>query len=312
MQKGTIMNDVIKIGIDQPNKLFEIGRAMGSEIRIKILDALRQGSLNVNEIAEKLDIPLSTAAANIKVLEDVGLIITNYQPGVRGSMKLCGRRINEINIDLGTGGIINNENIVIQSMPVGAYTGCMVSPSCGLADDLGYITENLPNDFFLPQRIKAQILWFSKGYVEYKFSNTITPDKKVKSIEVSAELCSEAPKYRMNWPSDITLWLNGVVIGTWTSPGDFGGRRGKNNPEWWPDFNTQYGILKSWKITEKGSFIDENLVSNIKIKDLPGLDGDFINMKIGVMENAKNAGGVNIFGEKYGDYQQNIVLKIEF
>lgn len=303
------MNEIINIGINESDKLFEIGRALGSEIRIKILDALRQSSLNVNEIAEKLGIPVSTAASNIKVLEDVGLIITNYQPGARGSMKLCGRKIDEINICLRQNQLKNNSNTIIQSMPIGAITDYHAEPTCGMADENNYITQNEPNNFFIPQRLNTQILWLSKGYVEYKFSNSLLPDKKIKMIELSAELCSEAPKYRMMWPSDITLWLNGIEVGTWTSPGDFGGRRGKNNPEWWPDYNTQYGTLKNWKINEKGSFIDEQRVSSIKISDIRDLNSKYFNVKIGIKENAKNVGGINIFGEKFGDYQQNIIMK---
>ena len=40
------------------------------------------------------------------------------------------------------------------------------------------------------------------------------------------ELSSEVPGTNANWPSDITLWVNEIEIGTWTSPGDFGDKRG--------------------------------------------------------------------------------------
>lgn len=306
------MKEIINIDIDQSDKLFEIGRALGSEIRIKILIALRQSSLNVNEIAEKINIPVSTAASNIKVLEDVGLIITNYQPGARGAMKLCARKIDEVAINLGLNEFKTDRNTIIQSVPIGAYTDCWVEQTCGLADENDHILENEPSNFFLPQRLNAQILWFGNGYVEYKFSKGSTLGKKIKNIKLSAELCSEAPKYRMDWPSDITVWFNNMEIGTWTSPGDFGGRRGKNNPEWWPDYNTQYGTLKSWVVTDEGGFIDEKLASNTKISDIPDLNLEYLVVKIGIKKNAINIGGINIFGEKFGDYQQNIELIINY
>ncbi|MEI3204121.1 MAG: hypothetical protein V8S73_05705 [Lachnospiraceae bacterium] len=36
------------------------------------------------------------------------------------------------------------------------------------------------------------------------------------------EICSEAPGYKEDWKSDLTLWVNDVEVGTWTCPGDLG------------------------------------------------------------------------------------------
>jgi predicted transcriptional regulator len=54
------------------------------------------------------------------------------------------------------------------------------------------------------------------------------PEAVADSLHLSLEICSEAPLHHENWPSDITVWLNGVEIGAWTSPGDFGDVRGLN------------------------------------------------------------------------------------
>ena len=40
-----------------------------------------------------------------------------------------------------------------------------------------------------------------------------------------------------------TLWVNDVEVTTWNSPGDFGGVRMTENPDWWYEYGTQYGIL---------------------------------------------------------------------
>ncbi len=47
------------------------------------------------------------------------------------------------------------------------------------------------------------------------------------------ELSSEVPGTSADWPSDITLAINGNDVGTWTSPGDFGDKRGVFTPDWW-------------------------------------------------------------------------------
>ncbi|MFX9246770.1 transcriptional regulator, partial [Acinetobacter baumannii] len=87
--------------------------------------------------------------------------------------------------------------------------------------------------FYEPDKVNAQLLWFKQGYVEYRFPNRTPYDCLLTGIEVSMEICSEAPLHNPDWPSDITLWINGVETGTWQSPGDFGGERGLLTPVWW-------------------------------------------------------------------------------
>jgi predicted transcriptional regulator len=35
-----------------------------------------------------------------------------------------------------------------------------------------------------------------------------------------------------------------------------------------------------------------------------------VNIRIGIAKNAKHAGGINIFGKGFGDYDQDIILKL--
>lgn len=69
--------------------------------------------------------------------------------------------------------------------------------------------------------MKAGILWTSSGYVKYKFANGVPRKRTIKKVSISMEVCSEAPGYKEDWKSDLTLWINDVEIGTWTCPGDF-------------------------------------------------------------------------------------------
>ena len=125
------------------------------------------------------------------------------------------------------------------------------------------------------------------------------------------EVCSEAPNYQNDWPSDITLWINDIECGTWTSPGDFGGRRGKLNPAFWSDGSTQFGMLKTWRITDKGIFIDGNLVQEGNINDLNLSNNNYISVRIGIKEDSKHVGGMNLFGNQFGDYSQNIIMRLD-
>ena len=58
----------------------------------------------------------------------------------------------------------------------------------------------------------ANIIWFSKGYVEYIIPNFIPASQKIEQIMISVELGSEAPGSNSTWPSDIHFYLNFYCI----------------------------------------------------------------------------------------------------
>lgn len=303
----------LNLSIGDEKLLFTVAKALASESRIDILKLLNYGSFNINEIAEKLNTPVSTTAMNVKILEEAGLIRTELQPGIRGSMKLCSRKIDVIHMSLTEPQNTPLHNSFYINMPIGSFVDCKIVPTCGMASEKSFIdTDDNPRAFYNTERINAQIIWFSKGYVEYRFPNGILQHGDPLSLELSLELCSEAPNYRNNWPSDITIWINGIEIGTWTSPGDFGGRRGRLNPPWWPEGSTQYGILKTWKVNSNGSYIDEIYASDVTVNDLELNKYDYISVRIGIKEDAANVGGITIFGEKFGDHEQNILMRIDY
>ena len=97
---------------------------------------------------------------------------------------------------------------------------------------------------------------------------------------------------------------------TWTCPSDYGGRRGRLNPDWWPDKNTQYGKLKTWRITEKGCYVDGRKTTSQGIGQFQLENAPYITVRLGIREDAKHQGGLNLFGESFGDHRQNIVMKI--
>jgi predicted transcriptional regulator len=200
------------------------------------------------------------------------------------------------------------------SMPIGNYCDINIVSPCGIASERSSLS---PDDeligFYSPERTSAQILWFYKGYLEYRFSNhQLRAAAKVLSVDYSFECCSEALGYNNDWPSDITLWINNVEVCTFTSLGDYGGRKGKNNPDWWPDDFTQFGLLHTLSITPTGCSMDGHHVSSETIDTLKLLQNSYISFKIGVKDKVKNLGGINLFGEKFGDYEQGIVMRINY
>lgn len=290
---------------------IQISKTLGNNQRMEILRFLTGGPKNVNEIAEHLGLPFTTVAANVKKLEEAGLIKTQMVPG-RGTQKVCSKLYDRIIIDLEERQQVSDTVFTIE-LGVGEYVNCDIEPTCGLLSDEGII--GMLDDirtFYELERKKAQLLWFHSGYVEYHFPNRIPYNTVVDELSFSVELCSEAPYHNDVWPSDITCWINGVELGDWTCPGDFGGKRGFLTPSWWETHNTQFGLLKYWKINQEGSFVDGVKISSVTIDDLKLQQLPYIALRIGIKKDAKNVGGINLFGSKFGNYEQGIIMKIKY
>jgi len=288
-------------------------KVLGAEVRVRILELLQNQELNVTEIAQQLDIPQSTATTSILALEEAGLIDSHTANGVKGGQKICTARYKEIFVTFNPPGLQKKSNVIEVEMPVGLFTSHNVCAPCGLCSREGIIGYlDVPGTFFSPERMKAALLWFENGYVEYKFpNNSMYLEKgRVKRLELSMELSSEIPGTNKNWLSDISVWINDKEIGIWTSPGDFGDRRGKFTPSFWKLEGSQYGLLTTWEITEEGTFIKKEKVSDINLAALHLNKHHSIKVKVGIAGDAKHAGGINIFGRGFGDYDQDIVLKL--
>ena len=298
-------------GIDDENEVCALGRAFSSPIRLKILQLLYEDSLIIGDIAKVMDIPASSAAFHLKILEEAGLIRMEDRPGARGSSKLCSRKIDSVSVRL----IRKDENVreVFSSeMPVGMYSECKVVPTCGLVAADGVIgNEDQEYSFYLPERVHAGLLWSSAGYVEYKFANGLFSNDDVKRICLTMEICSEAPGFREDWKSDITVWMNGVDCGTWTSPGDFGHRRGRLTGSIWLNGSTQYGMLVNWEVRKDGCYVNDRRVGDVTSDELNLNEKSYVSVRIGNKPDAQYIGGFNIFGKDFGDYAQDIVLSLE-
>ena len=303
----------INLSLNEIERLCPVAKALSSPLRVRILALLSSRSMNVNEIADALSMPVSTAALNVRQLEESGLIYTEIQPGIRGAMKLCSRRIDSVSMRL-VPELQDGVSALTLSLPIGSYSSAQdIRPECGIVSEHAWIGEsNAPRTFYHPDRFNAQMLWFESGELEYRFSlGEISPDQ-VESLEFTMEVSSNAPMYRDDFKSDIFVSVCGHELGVWTSPGDYGGRRGRFNPSWWSDTSSQYGLLKTWRIDEYGSTLDGTALSSVKLSDLHLDQQDYISLRIGVHADAEHVGGLNLFGEKFGDFAQGIVARIGY
>lgn len=304
----------MRLTIEDPERLCEVSRALSNPLRLQILLLLGKKSMqSVNDLADRLNEPVSTVALAIRTLEEAGLIFTENVPGIRGMLKLSTRKIDSLSMDL----LPYEEHtcsILTMRMPVGGYSRVgRIKPTCGLAGANNVIGEDdNPRTFYLHDRFSAQLLWFRQGFVEYLYGVLNINEIDIEWLELSFEACSEAPMYRDPWKSDIRVSINGKILGSWTSPCDCGEHRGRLNPTWWSDLSTQHGFLKTWRVDAKGSYLDNLYISGTTLQDLQLGSSDAVTVRIEVPEDAENVGGINLFGEQFGDFSQDIVLQVGY
>ncbi|WP_157014347.1 ArsR/SmtB family transcription factor [Mesorhizobium xinjiangense] len=296
-----------------PQDDIKVLKGLASPARISMLKLLHErGGLNVNEIARLLDLPQSSVSSNVQILEDAGLIRTESQRARKGSQKICYPTCDEILVMFKAGEKNLNANDIQVAMPLGLYTNCAVTAPCGICSPEGIIGFlDVPDTFLDPDRMKASLLWFTSGFVEYQFPNNAKLNgSEIEHVEFSMELSSEVPGTHSDWPSDITLCVNGVELGSWTSPGDFGDKRGVYTPSWWKLAGSQYGMLKSWTVNREGTFVDGVRISPVNLDALQLDAHRSIRLRIEVKPDARYPGGVNVFGRGFGNYDQDIVMRL--
>ncbi|MHA6689098.1 ArsR/SmtB family transcription factor [Devosia sp. A449] len=297
-----------------PEERIEVLKALASPIRIQVLKLLHvEGPLNGNDIAARLSLPQSTVSTNLQILEGAGLIRTETQKARKGNQKICHSTFDEVLVTFKEEVKPLNPKTIEVSMPLGLYTSCEVSAPCGLCSTEGIIgLLDVPNTFLNPERMKAGLIWFTRGFIEYQFPNNAKlAQNTVEVMEFSLELSSEVPGTSADWPSDITLSVNGTEIGTWMSTGDYGDKRGVYTPDWWKLKGSQYGQLKSWRVTTDGTYVDGVKISPVSLVDLDLANHHSIRLRIEVKQDAKHPGGINIFGQGFGNYDQDIILRLQ-
>jgi len=290
---------------------LDIFKALGSEVRINIIKLLANNSMSMNELARMLNITNGALTNHIKKLEDCGLIKVSSESTGHGNQKKCYFYLDKILISL-----IGEEfpdNVYSTDVRIGQYSDFHVYPTCGLASGSAIIGEvDDPRYFSHPKRFDADIIWFTKGHVEYIIPNFIPVGQAIDQISLSFEISSEAPGSNDVWPSDISFFMNNEKIATWTSPGDFGSRRGIFTPDWWePNWN-QYGLLKILVINKNGTFIDGLKYSDISLRHFKFDYRSTIKFKVAVENTARHIGGVTLFGMSFGNYSQDISVRINY
>lgn len=285
-------------------------KALSAPMRLRIMEILyEEGEKNMGELAMLLNITNSAISLHMAILLEADLVELRSVAGKRGSQKICRPKHDRLIIDLKQKK--EERSYYIDEIPVGYYSECKIEPTCGIATSAHIIGEfDDPRYFLFPEHFESQVFWFGLGYVEYNLPNHLKAGEKIIELQLTFEISSECPGFNEDYPSDIYFSINGTTLGFWVSPGDFGKRRGRFTPDWWPDACNQYGLLKRLSITTEGTYIDGGYqISEVTINDLNIDYNSKIVFRFEVPENTSNPGGFTIFGKEFGDYHQGIQLK---
>ena len=293
--------------------IAQIGKALESVDRLKIMDLVSRKQYTLSQLSKELDLTPSSVAFHLKILLDAGLIETEPIPNKK-TVRYTYTRSPSLIINLRKVTEYQDETEpYMVSIPIGQYSDIELDEECGITSEKSLITIN-KNDLFLKERQDAQLIWSSKAcFIEYSTSNIYAFKNKVQSISFTFEICSEAYGYNSDYPSDITLSINGIELCVYRSKGDYGDRYGRYTPSWWFIESTKYGALVNLLVNDRGVFLNEDLVNDkIKLSDLKLSQGNKTTLRMEVKKDAVNCGGLNLFGDKFGDYAQNIELLIKY
>lgn len=298
--------------LDNDEKLEKVGNAIANPIRRRILRFIHGKSYSLLELANEMNMPVSTTSFHVKILREAGLIKMIPSPSKKGNEKNISFDCESVHIFFSGGTNVDRYNKVID-IPLGSFIEHDITPPCGICTREAMIP---PLDdirvFNHPNRLNAQLISFYKGYITYPIPIENEEEATITSITISLEICSECPNYNNTWKSNITFYLDDIELATYLSLGDYGGRRGLLTPSFWGNNSTQYGMLVNLKVDESGTYLDGVRVGETTIKDL-NLAGKYLTkLKIAVKDDAKYVGGINIFGRYFGDYKQNIVAQIAY
>jgi predicted transcriptional regulator len=299
------------MNLDISKKSLPVFEALASKVRINIIHLLAGRPRNVKELAQSLDLSSAIMTMHVNKLEKAGIIHTELVKGKGGLQKRCILAVDKLEVLFPS---LEREVKKFHEIEVsvGHYTDFYVEPTCGLATTESMIGEfDDPRYFLHSDRMNAKILWFGKGYIEYKLSNFLLGNQEPNELEISMELSSEAPFTNSHWPSDINFYLNNVSLGSWTSPGDFGDSRGKFTPSWWPSYINQYGLLKRIRITPDGTYMDGIRISDVSL-DAVSIREKQWTFRIAVLEDSVNVGGITLFGSGFGNYSQDILFRLYY
>lgn len=295
--------------LDISKSSLPVFEALASKTRLELIQYIGNGKKSIGEIARHLGISSAITTRHVQQLEDAGLLASERGTGENRNKKMVFLKVDDIHISFPEK-IYQGLGCHTVNLKIGHFTDFCITPTCGLATQTEIIGKTDDPKFFMDtRRVDAALIWFSEGYLEYKIPNLLRENEIPEMIEVIFEIASEFPISNNVWPSDITIYINQKKTAVYTVPGNFSDVRGRYTPAWWNSHLSQYGLLKHLRMNKFDTAIDGEICSSIKINELQLENEPFITLRFAVEANARNKGGLTLFGEGFGNHNQDIIIR---
>lgn len=269
-----------------------------------------EGALSAGELKQRLGLSGGAVTGHVRALREAGLVRVDNVNGVHGVRRMVS--LGEERLLLCFAPERRAQEGYEVEIPVGSYVEHEVRPTCGLATAEGFLGQiDDPRYFDDPAHFSAGVLWLMAGQLTYRIPNYIPKGKRLKAVLITQEISSEAPGVCGDWPSRIDFSLCGARVGSWVSPGDYGDRRGLHNPPWWSDGLNQYGLRKTLRVDARGAYMDGERIGGVTAAQLPLRPGEPLTYRLSV-ESAQQGGGLTLFGKGFGNYGENIAVRVEY
>ncbi|WP_024748114.1 ArsR/SmtB family transcription factor [Levilactobacillus namurensis] len=288
-------------------KALPLFKALASDSRLAIIEMLQKNNLSIQSLSQRLGISSAMVTKHITILERAGLVDSIAEKGVRGRLKICCLKKDDLSLIFNANKEVFRENTIEKQLPIGSFYDYNVQAPCGLATAkriIGYVDN--PQVFDYQNKDAIKLIWFAQGFLAYHIPTYDVDLQNVTALELSLEVCAEYAGYRLHSPSQIDFQFNHQLVGSYTSPGDFGDRPGCLTPDWW-QLGTQYGRRITLRLDQQGTFIDEAPVSAVTLPQIlaHATASHRLDFTVGTAPH-QTTGGLNLFGDKFGDFAQDI------
>lgn len=154
----------MKIDLTPAN--MAILECFSSETRVRILNIIAGRPCNIKDLAAELGVSPAIITRHVVMMENAGIIRSDFSPSIRGRQKVCSLAEEEITIVLRPA--IHRQEAQRETFRLGQYRSAKVGFPCGLMSGKGVIgVKDDARYFQAPDRNDVHELWFADGGLEY-------------------------------------------------------------------------------------------------------------------------------------------------
>lgn len=302
-------------------------KALSSDVRLRILALLSDGDRNVQSIAGQLGLSKTAVLVHVNLLEQAGFIQSEYRTGSVGNQRICHKVYNRLIFDFDPQQKSDEDEDTYYEteVPAGNFFGFDAWAPCGLATHNRIIQKwDDPTSFCDVERVQAALVWTAFGYLEYRVPvNPLFADKRITKVKISLEVSPHhmvknhkalmlppgmQPERITEDVSDVTVWANGVEIGTRTIRLGNDREAATYTPAWW---RTQpyHGELLKISLNDGGCFLNREKTCALTGAEILARQSRFLTLRFGIKPDAAHSNGIMLFGRDFGMYNQGISVK---